>query len=140
MKIDSRTQGQARDETAGPAGTRTILVVDDVKSVRMFHASFLKRRGYACLEASDGVEALSRIGANPVSLVLLDMHMPNMDGREFIHRLRADPKTQSLPILVVTSDIVSVPHRHHPDAAQLAILEKPAPPKALLEMVRRIIG
>ena len=65
-----------------------VLVVDDVESVRRLIRRILEHAGHRVLEASDGVEALACLAANPaVELVLTDLRMPNMDGWELATRL-----------------------------------------------------
>lgn len=87
----------------------TILVVDDHEPNRVLLADILEMQGYAVLAASSGEEALERIRSNHPDLILLDVNMPGVDGLEVCRRLRADPATTSLPIILVTS----LTHREH---------------------------
>jgi adenylate cyclase len=81
--------------------TETILVVDDVpQNLRLLEA-VLAPRGYAVLTASSGEAALERLEG--VDLVLLDVVMPGIDGYEVCRRLRADPGTSFLPVVMVTA-------------------------------------
>lgn len=76
-----------------------ILVVDDEPSIVRLLATTLKARGHQVFEASDGQEALdSAIELKP-DLILLDIMMPRMDGREARKRLRANPDTAGIPII-----------------------------------------
>lgn len=80
-----------------------ILIVDDVpKNVRLLEA-ILTSKGFVVTSASSGQEALDKVAAEPPDLVLLDIQMPDMDGYEVCRRLRADPATKFLPIVMVTS-------------------------------------
>src|SRR3954467_7307242 len=81
----------------------TVLVVDDLpQNVRLLEA-ILAPRGYRVVSASSGGEALERVGAEPVDLVLLDILMPEMDGYEVCRALRADPATSFLPVVMITA-------------------------------------
>jgi adenylate cyclase len=80
-----------------------IVVVDDVpQNIRLLEA-VLASRGYTVVPAASGEEALGRIAAGPADLVLLDIVMPGLDGYEVCRRLRADPATSFLPVVMVTA-------------------------------------
>jgi CheY-like chemotaxis protein len=81
----------------------TVLVVDDVATFRHVVRNALKGAGHDVLDAPDGAAALEVLGSRPVDLVLLDMAMPTMNGVEFLTRLRADPRWDGLPVLVVSA-------------------------------------
>ena len=80
-----------------------ILVVDDLPlNVEVLEAA-LAPAGYATISATSGAQALSHIAADPPDLVLLDVVMPEMDGYEVCRRLRANPTTQLLPVVMITA-------------------------------------
>ncbi|HEV8545354.1 MAG TPA: response regulator, partial [Candidatus Limnocylindrales bacterium] len=80
-----------------------ILVVDDVqRNVRLLEA-ILVAAGYEVASAGSGAEALEAVDRGAPDLVLLDIRMPDMDGHEVCRRLRADPASEFLPIVMVTS-------------------------------------
>ena len=80
-----------------------ILVVDDTAQNRRLMEAVLSPLGYDLLSAASGREALDLVAAEPPDLVLLDIVMPEMDGYEVCQTLRADPATQMLPIIMLTS-------------------------------------
>jgi adenylate cyclase len=80
-----------------------ILVVDDVPENRRLLEAVLSPRGYDVATASSGEEALERIAAGGVDLVLLDIVMPGLDGLEVCRRLRADAATRFLPVVTITA-------------------------------------
>ena len=81
----------------------TLLLVDDLpQNIRLLEA-VLAPRGYAIVKAESGREALEKVTAEPVDLVLLDILMPEMDGYAVCRALRADPATQYLPVVMVTA-------------------------------------
>jgi len=88
--------------TPGPA-RGTILVVDDDADIVRFVEMNLRLEGYRVLVARDGVEALEMVAAEVPDLVLLDVMMPGFDGVEVTRRLRADSRTSTLPIIMLTA-------------------------------------
>jgi two-component system chemotaxis response regulator CheY len=82
----------------------TILVVDDEPNVRFLVRVTLERAGYEIVEAGNGVAALERMRESRPDLVITDLMMPVMSGRELIERLRADPATASTPILILSAN------------------------------------
>jgi len=80
--------------------TRKILVVDDTRNIQLLISDFLGSQDYEVLLASDGVEALEIVRANPIDLILLDIMMPNMDGYQFIVHLR---KESEIPVIMITA-------------------------------------
>ncbi|HLF92097.1 MAG TPA: HD domain-containing phosphohydrolase [Planctomycetota bacterium] len=80
-----------------------ILIVDDEAIHRRFMRKALVSQGYWVQEAADGQEALDTVAAAPPDLILLDLQMPRLDGFEVCARLKADPLTRLLPIVIVTS-------------------------------------
>jgi class 3 adenylate cyclase/CheY-like chemotaxis protein len=83
--------------------TARVLIVDDSpQNIRLLDA-VLSPRGYAVLPAASGREALSKARSEDPDLVLLDVVMPEMDGYEVCRRLRADPATRLLPVIMITA-------------------------------------
>jgi two-component system, sensor histidine kinase and response regulator len=80
-----------------------ILVVDDQDANRLLMRDLLESQGHEVLEATGGTEALQRVGEAMPDVVLLDIGMPGMDGFEVCRRLKADPVTASIPVLLVTA-------------------------------------
>ena len=80
-----------------------ILVVDDQDANRLLMRDLLESQGHEVLEATDGTTALRRVGEAMPDVVLLDIGMPGMDGFEVCRRLKADPVTASIPVLLVTA-------------------------------------
>jgi two-component system chemotaxis response regulator CheY len=84
--------------------SQRILIVDDSATVRAQLSTALLAAGFLVLEAADGVEALERIAAQPVSLLILDVNMPRKSGIEVLESLHADPQNSSIPVLVLTTE------------------------------------
>jgi two-component system, OmpR family, alkaline phosphatase synthesis response regulator PhoP len=91
---------------AEPARERVrqkILVVEDESDIRELLRYNLSQEGFAVEEAADGAEAFDRIARRSPDLVLLDLMLPRMPGLELCRRLRAQPDTAQLPIIVLTA-------------------------------------
>lgn len=80
-----------------------ILVVDDHEANLRLLEAILSPRGYDVLTAAMGEEALQRLGETDIDLVLLDIVMPGIDGYEVCRRIRQDPLTAYLPVVMVTA-------------------------------------
>ena len=91
------------DPEEGNGPLATILVVDDApQNVRLLEA-VLSPRGYTVLPAASGAEALAAVARDHPDLILLDIQMPEMNGYEVCRRIREDPATQFLPVVMITS-------------------------------------
>jgi CheY-like chemotaxis protein len=81
---------------------RKILVVDDNPGMLKVLNKWLKVAGYDVVEAWDGLMALDKCGKETPDLILLDILMPGMDGKEFVRRLQKDEKLKDIPIIFIT--------------------------------------
>jgi CheY-like chemotaxis protein len=83
---------------------KKILLVDDLALNREMLAARLSKRGFEVILASNGQEALDLVSAQKPDLILMDMEMPVMDGREATRRLKADKVHQKIPVIALTSN------------------------------------
>jgi CheY-like chemotaxis protein len=80
-----------------------VLVADDDTVTRILARSLLEQDGHRVVEAMDGMQAIERIGdGEDVRLVILDLHMPRLDGRQALKRLKSNVRTAGLPVIVLT--------------------------------------
>lgn len=107
-----------------------VLIVDDESSMRFLLKGILESGGYEVVEAPNGAVALAHIVKSRPGLVVTDLMMPVMGGAELIARLRSDPETESIPVVVVSAQ--------HGVSSSLAdgVVTKPFEPNELLETVR----
>lgn len=82
---------------------RVILIVDDSATVRKFVSVSLTMQGFKVIAACDGMDALEKLPAQKVNLVITDLNMPNMDGFELIRALRENPDYKDIPVVILSS-------------------------------------
>jgi two-component system cell cycle sensor histidine kinase/response regulator CckA len=129
-----------RKAVAASKGTETILMAEDEDSVRRLVRDVLKANGYTVIDAPDGESALrfAERHAGEIHLLLTDVVMGGMNGRELAERLLAlRPSTKLLYMSGYTEDAII---RHGVMAAHTAFLGKPFTPAALLAKVREVLG
>jgi CheY-like chemotaxis protein len=114
---------------------KCVLVVDDEPAINQLFAHLLRRNGYEVIQASNGQEALAQLAkaSRPVSLIILDVAMPVMDGFEFRAIQRETPQIAHIPALVITSRQSFEKDIRFMKAA--AYLKKPIEADLLLETV-----
>jgi CheY-like chemotaxis protein len=123
---------------------RRILVVEDEQAVREVWVEALEEAGYDVLGFAEGADALARLSELRPDLILLDMMMPSMDGYEFLARLRANPSSTRIPLLIISAIGESLSMSIDAPGAETlgvaGILPKPLNLPDLLGHVERIIG
>ncbi|MEX2117173.1 MAG: response regulator [Bacteroidota bacterium] len=82
---------------------KTILVVDDDKALRMVIVAALKQKGYATVEAVDGLEGISQARRAKPHLIISDVYMDNMNGFMMVESLKEDEETAGIPVIMMTS-------------------------------------
>jgi CheY-like chemotaxis protein len=116
----------------------TILVVDDDGPILLLMHNLLREFGFEPHGASSGAEALDLARTHRPDLVLLDKHMPGMNGEEVIRRLRVEPGLEEVPVLILSGEPLG-PDELAALGANAAIL-KPFDVPALIEQIRATIG
>jgi len=107
-----------------PAGEGYILVVDDNVDDRKLLHRILTNAGYQVREAVGGADAISRIHADPPSLIVLDLMMPDVDGFAVLENLKANSTTQRIPVVVVTAKELTSEERERLQKRVEALLQK----------------
>lgn len=116
----------------------TVLVVDDDPSNRYVIRMILEPAGYEILEAGDGEAALNLLGPNRLpDVITTDLTMPNLTGEGLIERLRSEPRTASIPIVVVSGNYDAA-HALHATGLVEAVVDKPIEHTALAECIRTL--
>jgi CheY-like chemotaxis protein len=86
-----------------------VLIVEDDDDVRAATQDAMERRGYEVVAVSSGAEALSFMAQDVPSILLLDLHMDDMNGWEVLTQLRANPRYEAVRVVVVTGSDTAVP-------------------------------
>lgn len=112
-----------------------ILVVDDDADVRRVFATVLRQR-YEVVEAAGGAAALEALASTPFRLVVLDLHMPNVDGFAVLEQLaEMGPPNQDVPVIMVTADGTDTARARALKAHGVYFLSKPVPIRVLSSLV-----
>jgi len=118
---------------------KRVLVVDDDRVIQQLLEVNLELEGYEVVaSASDGKEALEQIAKLKPDIVILDIMMPKMDGLEVCRRLREDPATAKIPVVLLSARAQDLDIREGLDIGASAYLTKPFDPVELLEVVGRL--
>ena len=119
---------------------KTILAVDDSRSILQMVSFTLKGAGYQVVEATNGKEALGVAQQHKVDLVLTDLNMPIMDGITLIRQLRAQPAYRFTPMLMLTTEAGDTFKTKGKAAGATGWLVKPFDPQKLLSVVKKVLG
>ena len=118
---------------------QSILAVDDSPSMRKMVAFTLAGAGYHVVEAVDGLDALEKAQNHAIDLVLADLNMPRLDGIGLTRKLREDPKFQTIPILILTTESSDQMKQAGRAAGATGWLVKPFDPNRLIEVIKKVI-
>lgn len=121
-------------------GQQTILVVDDMQDIAKMLQKRLEHWGYRVVMASSGEEGLQRAQTEHPDLILLDVLMPKMKGREVCARLKADPRTQDIPVIFLTALGLMDHIKAGLDLGAEDYVVKPFQPEDLKERVERCLA
>ena len=135
MSIINASVITSRNETQVP----TILIIENEVSNRILIERVLSTRGYRCISASNGLEALNILEREQVSLILTDLSMPVMDGYRTTQLIRERPGMARVPIVAVTAYAQSDENEAALQIGCNEYLTKPFKPRQLLEVVDRLL-
>jgi two-component system, sensor histidine kinase and response regulator len=119
---------------------KLIVVADDNEANRELVAVILQRQGYEVLEANNGREALELVQQRQPDLVLLDIHMPEMDGYEALHVIRESQRGRNVPIVALTASAMAGDAEEALAQGFDAYLAKPYEISAVIVLVKNLIG
>ena len=137
----TRTPGSLAADDAGARAPARILVVDDSITSRTLEQSVLAAAGYDVVTAVDGAEGWRTIERQEIALVVSDVEMPHLDGIALCERIRANARTASLPVILVTSlDEPAQRERGLEAGADAYITKSSFDQDTLLDTVRMLLG
>jgi phosphate regulon transcriptional regulator PhoB len=116
-----------------------VLIVEDEPDIRNLIVHHLTRDGFRCRTAGSGAEALARVRSSAPDLVVLDLMLPEMTGLEVCRRLRADPTTAGVPIIMLTAKTDEVDRIVGLEMGADDYVAKPFSPKELVARVRAVL-
>ncbi len=119
---------------------KKILCVDDSASVRQMVTFTLEQAGYDVVSAVDGRDAIQRLQATPVDLIVTDLNMPNLDGIELVRQVRTMPAFKFLPIVLLTTESEETRKQDGRAAGATGWIVKPFKQDQLLAVVKRVLG
>ena len=119
---------------------KRILAVDDEPHILKLVSFSLKAGGFEVLEASDGLSAIEIARAEQPDLILMDVMMPVLDGYEACRRLRDDPATADIPVVMLTAKTQAGEQQAGLDSGAKDYICKPFTPKDLVAQVQAFLG
>ena len=119
---------------------KCVLLVEDNDDNRTIYATILEHYGYTVAEAPNGLEGVQKAEALCPDLIIMDISLPVMDGLEATRRIRANPRTATIPVLAVTANARESDRASVLRAGCDRYLAKPVEPRRLVEEVQKIIG
>lgn len=117
-----------------------ILLADDEDDVKVVLKLFLETRDYEVVTAYDGLDAIDQVRKEKPDVVLLDIMMPVIDGFEVCRRLKADPETASIPIIMVSAASHAESVQKGLDAGAIDYIVKPFEPEALEKLLANVLS
>jgi CheY-like chemotaxis protein len=120
------------------AGAQRVLVVDDDDVIRQLITVNLELEGFEVVTATDGQDALDKVKDADVSVVTLDVMMPRVDGWEAAARLRSDPETAHIKVVLLSARAQEADLQRGEKIGVDAYLTKPFDPDELIDIVRRL--
>ena len=118
--------------------TKTVLTVDDSRTMRdMLHLA-LSEAGYRVVQAVDGIDGLEVLEGERPDVIVTDINMPRMDGFGFIEGVRRDSRHRAIPILVLTTESDGAKKARAREAGATGWIVKPFNPAKLVDALRRV--
>jgi len=119
---------------------KKILLVEDHSDMRRLMSLFLERAGYDVVEAETGLDAIERATTTQPDLITMDLGLPDVEGDEAIARLKLNPSTKHIPVIVITAYYEGSPRVESAlVAGACEVLHKPVALRILEDTLRRVL-
>jgi two-component system chemotaxis response regulator CheY len=118
--------------------SKTVLTVDDSRTMRDMLMLALTEAGYNVVQAEDGVHGLEVLKSSEPHVIVTDINMPRMDGYGFIKGVRSDEQHRAIPILVLTTESDAEKKDRARRAGATGWIVKPFDPVKLVDAIRRV--
>lgn len=122
------------------AGSRRILLVDDLRVFLELERSFLERAGFEVETATSSPEAIEKARAFKPTAVLLDLYMPGVDGAECCRLIKSDPELRGTPVVIITSKTLEADRLRCIEAGCDGFISKIAPHSEILVEIERVLS
>jgi two-component system cell cycle response regulator DivK len=119
---------------------KKILLVEDNEFNRRIVRDLLTRQPYGLLEAHDGEAGVEAARREMPDLIIMNLQLPKLSGLDATRRIRAEPETARIPIIVVTSFALRGDDKKAMEAGASAYLAKPYRPRQLVDAIRQMLG
>jgi len=119
---------------------KKILVVEDEESLLRLESILLSSKGYNVIGVKDGKAALESVATEKPDLVILDIMLPEMDGIEVCRRIKADPLTSSIPLVMLTAKKSRQDVEIGTEAGASAYITKPFKTAMVIEVIEGLLG
>ena len=119
---------------------KVIMTADDSASIRKMVSFTLKQNGYEVVEAVDGQDALTKLSANKVDMLLTDLNMPKLDGIGLIKGVRTSKLNKFSPIVMLTTESQDSRKAEGKAAGATGWIVKPFKPEQLVAVVKKVLG
>jgi len=133
------SNGNGKPHKAKSIGKPAILIVDDDPMNVKFLNTLLTKEGFHTETAYDGIEALEKIRENPPEMILLDIMMPGIDGYQVTQKLKGDPSTHNIPIILITALDGAADKARGMEAGADEFLNKPVNKTELIARVKSLL-
>ena len=117
-----------------------ILVIEDEELLRNLYAELLEMKGYKVDTSADGQNALEFLSDTRPDLMLLDVNMPNLDGIEFLRKIKTDNKLKKIPVLLITGVIQVEKISACLDLGAVGYIEKANSPVEVMSKIEMVLG
>jgi CheY-like chemotaxis protein len=138
--MTGRHRALKAEDPPPPKEPLRILLVDDNEDVCEIYGQFLRFKGVGVTCVVEAAKAISIAASDPPDLVVMDLHMPGMDGWEATRRLKAQPETASIPVLVLSADVFPDARHRADEVGADAYCAKPCEPNELLGQIHRTLA
>ena len=119
---------------------KTILTIDDSRTMREMLRKTLQSSGFDVIQAEDGVHGIEVLRNSDPHVIITDVNMPRMDGLEFIETVRADRERRAVPILVLTTESDTEKKSRARRAGATGWIVKPFDPVKLVDAINRVVA
>ncbi len=118
--------------------SKTVMIVDDSSSLRTVVKLALTKAGYGIVEAVDGQDACAKLDGRKFSLIVCDVHMPNMDGLSFLRQLKTMASYKFTPVIMLTAETQEAKRTEGKAVGARIWITKPFQPSQLVDTVNKL--